>query len=239
MSKSKGNTISPDEYIEQYGSDVFRMYLMFGFSYVEGGAWNDEGIKAIDRFLDRVERLVNRTIELRAEDATGNMGRNESELNYARHFAIKGVTEDADKFQFNTAIARIMELVNALYKYDSDVKIKNVELFEDIVADLLRIMAPFAPHFTEEMWERLGYEYSIFNQKWPQYDPNALVKDVVEMGIQINGKVKGRIEVPSDASQEEIEKLVLADEKVQSYIGGKEVKKVIVIKNRIVNIVVK
>jgi len=239
MSKSKGNVVSPDEYIEQYGSDVFRMYLMFGFSYEEGGAWNDDGIKAIDRFLDRVERLVNRVKELRATNGSNEISKAEKDLNYARHYAIKGVTEDADKFQFNTAIARMMELVNSLYKYDAEVENKNVALFEDIVADLIRIMAPFAPHFAEEIWEQLGYEYSIFNQKWPEYDPAALVKDVVEMGVQINGKIRGRVEVPTGLPQEEIEKIILADEKIKPYLEGKTLKKVIIIQNRIANLVVK
>jgi len=238
MSKSQGNVISPDEYIQQYGSDVFRMYLMFGFSYVEGGAWSDDGIKAIDRFLDRVERLVERAKEIKSAPSSDKMEKAEKELNYTRHFAIRGVTEDADKFQFNTAIARMMELVNSLYKYDADVEQKNTRLFEETVRDLILLIAPFAPHFAEEMWESMGYEYSVFNQKWPEYDPKALEKDVVELGIQINGKIRGRVEVPADLSEEQIKEIVLADPKVQSYVEGKTIRKFILIKNRIVNIVV-
>lgn len=238
MSKSKGNVISPDEYIQQYGSDVFRMYLMFGFSYVEGGAWSDDGIKAIDRFLDRIERLVERVKEVKSSPSSDKMERAEKELNYTRHFAIRGVTEDGDKFQFNTAIARMMELVNSLYKYDADVKAKNTRLFEETIRDLILLIAPFAPHFAEEMWESMGYEYSVFDQKWPEYDPKALEKDVVELGIQINGKIRGRVEVPADLSEEEVREIVLADPKVQSYIEGKTIRKFILIKNRIANIVV-
>ncbi|MGI6706022.1 MAG: leucine--tRNA ligase [Clostridia bacterium] len=238
MSKSKGNVISPDEYIQQYGSDVFRMYLMFGFSYVEGGAWSDDGIKAIDRFLDRIERLVEWTKEIKASPSSDKMERAEKELNYARHFAIRGVTEDADKFQFNTAIARMMELVNSLYKYDADVENKNTRLFEETVRDLILLIAPFAPHFAEEMWESMGYEYSVFNQKWPEYDPKVLEKDVVELGVQVNGKIRGRVEVPADLSEEEVRKIVLADPRIQSYVEGKTIRKLILIKNRIVNIVV-
>ncbi|MDI6604904.1 MAG: leucine--tRNA ligase [Thermoanaerobacteraceae bacterium] len=238
MSKSKGNTISPDEYIDEYGSDVFRMYLMFGFAFTEGGPWNDDGIKAIHRFILRVERLINSFLENKNNESKEKFDKDEKELNFARHFAIKGVTEDAEKFQFNTSIARLMELVNALYKYDTNVKLKNLKLYEDVIKDLMRLLSPFAPHFSEEMWEKLGYEYSIFNQKWPQYDEKALLRDVIEIAIQINGKVRGRLEVISNADEKEIEATALSNDNVKSYIEGKKIKKVIVIKNRLVNIVV-
>lgn len=239
MSKSRGNVVSPDDYISQYGSDVFRLYLMFGFSYVEGGAWSDDGIKAIDRFLDRIDRIAGSLMEQKASSkGTTNMGRAEKDLNYALHFAIKGVSEDADKFQFNTAIARMMELLNALYKYDSEVKEKNLSFFEESVSTLIKLVAPFAPHFAEEMWERLGYQYSIFNQPWPKFEQSALLKDIVELGVQINGRIRAKIEVPSDMSNEDIEKMVLADSSITSLLEGKSVKKVIIVKGRLVNIVV-
>ncbi|SHE34539.1 leucyl-tRNA synthetase [Thermoanaerobacter uzonensis DSM 18761] len=241
MSKSKGNVISPDEYIKEYGSDVFRLYLMFGFAYSEGGPWNDDGIKAIARFVNRVERFIEKFIEIRnnSSKTKDEMGEEERELNYIRHYTIKSVTEDADKFQFNTAIARIMELVNALYKYEADVEVKNIKFYEEVVADLIKLLAPFAPHFSEEMWEKLGREYSVFNQKWPEWDEKALQRDVVEIAVQVNGKLRGRIEVPSNATDEEVEKLALSDKNVKAYVDGKEIKKVIVVKNRLVNIVVK
>lgn len=238
MSKSKGNVVSPDEYITMYGSDVFRMYLMFGFAYIEGGAWNDDGIKAIARFLDRIERLVHRVVELREVNGHTEMNNTDQELHYTLHFTIKNVSEDTEKFQFNTAIARMMELVNALYKYDSEKTLKNTHLFEETITDLLLLIAPFAPHFAEELWCQLGYPYSIFNQKWPQYDPTALIKEVIELGIQVNGKVRGRIEIPSGLAPNEIEAIILSDAKMQAYWEGKTVKKVIIIQNRIANIVV-
>jgi len=164
---------------------------------------------------------------------------NEKELNYVRHMAIKGVTKDSEVFQFNTSIAKIMELLNALYKYDQEVENKNIPYLEEVLADLLKLLAPFAPHFTEEMWEKLGYEYSVFNQKWPVWDESALVRDSIELAIQINGKVKGRIEVPSTASEKEIEDMVMANPETKGLIAGKQVVRVIVVKGRLVNIVVK
>jgi len=239
MSKSRGNVVSPDKYINESGSDVFRLYLCFGFNYIEGGPWSDNGIKAIIRFLGRVERIIERLLELREEKSKQEVAKDEKELNYVRHVAIKGVTKDAEIFQFNTSIAKLMELLNALYKYDQDVKIKNISYFEGVVQDLLKLLAPFAPHFVEEMWSVLGYEYSVFNQKWPVWDENALVKDNVELAIQINGKVKGRIEVSSTATNKEIEDIVMADKDTRAMIEDKNVVKVIVIKDRLVNIVVK
>jgi len=239
MSKSKGNIISPDDYIAEYGSDVFRMYLMFGFSYSEGGPWNDDGIKSISRLFSRVERFIERYMELKSVQGSDENGKDEKDLNYIRHLAIKGVSEDAEKFQFNTAIARLMELVNGLYKYDSDAKVKNIKLLGDVLNDLVRLMAPFAPHFSEEMWEKLGRNYSVTNEKWPQWDKNALVMDTIEIAVQINGAVRGKMEIPSGSDDKDIERLALENDKMKPYYEGKEIKKVIVVKNRLVNIVVK
>lgn len=240
MSKSRGNVISPDDYIKQYGSDVFRLYLMFGFSYSEGGPWSDEGIRAIARFVNRVERFIEKFIETRQNPGKTKeeMEDAEKELNYVRHYTIKHVTLDADKFEFNTAIARIMELVNALYKYENEVEVKNMKFYEDVVRDFVKILAPFAPHFSEEMWERLGYEYSVFNQKWPEWDEKALERNMIEIAIQVNGKVRSKAQVPSNATDEKLKQIALSDERVKSYLDGKEIKKVIIVKNRLVNIVV-
>ncbi|MCG8483899.1 MAG: leucine--tRNA ligase [Clostridia bacterium] len=237
MSKSKGNTISPDEYIDEYGSDIFRLYLAFGFAYTEGGPWSDDGIKAIAKFTNRIERLVEKFIN-KKESGKNDIGEEEKELNFVRHTAIKGVTEDAEKFQFNTSIARLMELINALYKYDA-LNEKNTQVLEDAIKDLLLLLAPFAPHFCEEMWEQMGYKYSIFNQKWPELDEKALVKDTIEMVIQINGKVKGKINVAANLSKEELEDIARSNEKVSQYTQGKNIIKVIVVPKKLVNIVVK
>ncbi|QOR34704.1 leucine--tRNA ligase [Clostridium sp. 'deep sea'] len=239
MSKSKGNVVSPDRYIEENGSDVLRLFLAFGFAYTEGGPWDEKGIKAIVRFVERVERLIKRVnqLSMSCKNTSTEMGKAEKDLNYIRHYAIKGVSIDAARMQYNTCVSRMMELTNALYKYDQNVESKNVKLMSDCVRDLMLIMAPFAPHFTEEMWSQSGYEYSIFNQEWPKYNEKALVLDTVEIAVQINGKVKTRLTIDSSLSKDEIEKLVLANENITSSLEGKTIRKVIVIPKRLVNIV--
>jgi leucyl-tRNA synthetase len=238
MSKSKGNTVSPDEYIQKYGSDVFRMYLAFGFAYVEGGPWSDDGIKAIDRFVGRIERLVEKFVSDDAASSHSNMGSDEKELDFVRHSTIKSVTADTEQFQFNTSIARLMELVNAIYKYDA-LETKNRAFLESVIKDTILLLSPFAPHFAEEMWEKLGGPYSIFQQPWPTFDEKALIKDEIEIAVQINGQVKYRRNIPSAADNAEIEKLVLSDSKVQAFLDGRQIVKVIVVKGRLINIVVK
>ena len=238
MSKSRGNTVMPDKYIEMYGSDIFRMYLAFGFACIEGGPWSDDGIKAMDRFTGRIERFIEKLVSERGKASADNMGADEKELNYIRNYAIKNVTADTEQFQFNTSIARIMELVNAKYKYDT-LENKNRTLLEDTTVDLLKLLAPFAPHFTEEMWEMLGNTTSIFNEPWPVHDDKALIKDEVELAVQFNGQIKYRINVPSDADNKAIEELAVNDERSKPYLKDKTIVKVIVVKNRLVNIVVK
>ena len=249
MSKSKGNTISPDEYITEYGADVFRMYLMFGFGYTEGGAWSDDGIKAVGRFVDRIERTLNAAREIIISGmGTTEIGTAEKELNYWRHFAIRGVSEDAEKLQFNTAIARLMELMNSLSKYLNEKEI-NISFLKETISDFLRILAPFAPHFSEEEWSLLNgtnnsaetwdKATSIFNEKWPVFNPKALIKDEVEIAIQINGKIKVKINLSSTTSEEEIKETALNNEEIKVLLVDKTIVKVIVIKGRLVNIVAK
>ncbi len=238
MSKSRGNTISPDDYITENGSDVFRMYLAFGFAYTEGGPWSDDGIKAISRFVGRVERLVETAVALNAAEGEGINGSAEKELSYIRNVAIKGVTEDAERFQFNTSIARLMELVNALYKYDSGSQ-KNNALFIDTINDLLKLLAPFAPHLSEELWEKMGGSYSIFNQQWPKWDEKALVLDETEIVIQLNGKIKDKIMLPSGLDKAQTEEAAMKDPKVAALLEGYTVVKVVAVPGRLVNIVVK
>lgn len=246
MSKSKGNTISPDEYIKEYGSDVFRMYLMFGFAYTEGGAWSDDGLKSVARFVDRIERILDSAREAieKGENNKTSMDKNEKELNYWRHFAIKNVTQDSEILQFNTAIARLMEFINALSKYMNESE-KNLSFLKETISDFIKLLAPFAPHFAEEQWNLLypneasNNSYSVFNAAWPVFDAKALIKDEVEIAIQINGKIKSRINIPSDLTEDGIKEAALNNEEIQKATEGKTIVKVIVIKGRLVNIVVK
>ena len=232
MSKSRGNVISPDTFIEQYGADAFRMYLMFGFSYVEGGPWSDDGIKAISKYLDRVERIVEKAYDMKDEIAPLTAA--DKELNYVRHTTIERVTADMETFSFNTAIARLMELTNALQKYDGN----NDGLYRATVIDFIKMLAPITPHFAEELNEKMHLPYSVFNASYPVADKSAMIKDSIELAVQVNSKVKTKITVSSTASDDEIKAVALSDSAVIPFTEGKEVKKVIVIKGRLVNIVV-
>ena len=236
MSKSRGNVISPDDYVLTMGSDVFRLYLAFGFNYVEGGPWDDSGIKAIGKFLDRVERLVQ--LYLKHDNWTENYGAAEADLDYVRNNTIKSAENDYKIFSFNTVTARIMELANAVGKYLASDAPLNQKLLKDTVIDLLKVLAPLAPHVTEELWENIGMPYSIFNQPYPTVNQKALTRQTVELALQINSKIRDKIVVDSSLNREELEKTVLADEKTKALLEGKTVKKVIVVPGRLVNLIV-
>lgn len=236
MSKSRGNTISPDAYIQQFGSDVFRMYLGFGFAYTEGGPWNDDGVKAIAKFLTRIERLVD-SLDLNVTNER-HSDSDARKLLYARHHAIKSVTQDAERFQFNTSISRMMELLNAINLYQSTAQKCQKQLLIETVQDLILLLAPFAPHFAEEQWERLGHSESIFRAAWPVFDPDALILDTVEIAVQVNGTIKYRIDVPTQADREAIQQLIMSDPRTERAMDDKVLKKFIFVPGRLVNLVV-
>ena len=235
MSKSHGNVVSPDEYVEKYGSDAFRLYLMFGFSYTEGGPWNDDGIKAIAKFLDRVEKTVIKVSAYPAETRTA--GAEEKALAYARSFAISRITRDMECFSFNTAIARLMELLTAIGKYDA-LPQKDTSLLKSTVRDFVLLLAPCAPHVAEELFEMTGEKQSVFEQRYPEADPAALKLDEKEYAVQINSKIVCRASFPATASSEEIQSLALALGDVQARIAGNPVKKCVVVPGRLVNLIV-
>ncbi len=236
MSKSRGNIIAPDPYVQKYGADVLRLYLMFGFSYTEGGPWSDDGIKAITKFTDRIERLADKIKDLKA-DKNESIDKNEKELLYATNYAIKCVDNDMQNFSFNTAVARLMELLNALYKYDSCENI-NVKLYKECFKKFILLLAPCAPHFSEEIWEILGNKGSIFNVEYPKFDESALIKDEVELAVQFNSKMRGKINVKNGATEEEIKTVIYADEKLSAELNGKTIKKFIIVPGRLVNLIV-
>lgn len=256
MSKSLGNTISPDKYISKYGSDALRLFLGFAFSYVDGGPWNDDTLIAITKFMGRIERVVEKLIELVmrdhpnslqkwAEDKNFNpwikynkLTEEEEELNRTKHYTIKEVTRDADNFQFNTSIARLMELLNALQDYLKTDQVK-VDLIYQTVSDYLRLLAPFAPHFAEELWEMIGHkETSIFYEDWPVFDEEVLILDTIEIPVQVNGKMRGRINIANDAKQADVVEQLKKLPEFSEWTDDKTVSKIIYVQGRIVNIVV-
>ena len=223
MSKSRGNTVSPEEYVSEYGADVLRGYLMFGFNYVDGGPWTDDGIKSISKFYSKIERLSKAIISSEARF---------SEVDKVLHKTIYAIRNDIEKFQFNTCISRIMEYTNAL------VKIENAGIPKYYIEQLLLLLAPFAPHITEELWESIGNEYSIHKESYPVYDESKIKDDVTVIGIQVNGKLRGEIGVTDDDNTESIKEKVLHMEHILKYLEGHEIKKFIYVTKKIVNIVV-
>ncbi len=238
MSKSRGNVVNPDQFIKEYGSDTFRMYMMFMGNYSDGGDWSDEGITGIFRFLNRVWRLV---ANLNENPPSGNEDEQSQEIERIRHYTIKMVTTDLERFHFNTGISRIMELVNSMYLYIQDIKPEqqNKKILEQAKETVITLLAPFAPHFAEELWEKIGKAYSIFNQEWPGYDEVKTLKKLVPIVVQVNGKVRSSIECEIDTPDDEVIDKVLLDEKVKKYVDGRSILKKIVIKNRLVNLVVR
>lgn len=242
MAKSRGNVINPEEYIEEYGTDVFRCYLMFGFDYAEGGPWEDSGISSTHRYLNRVWRLYkNVSWVFEQQNQNENFGDSEQSLNKVLHHSIKGATADVERFHFNTAISRLMELTNELYRYtlEKPREEQNASFLKEVFEKLLLMLAPFAPHLAEELWEKSGNDFSIFDQKWPQLDSSVLKEDQVNYVIQVNGKLRDKLEVPRQMPQKEIEQEALKIGRIRKYVEGKQVDKIVFIPNKLVNIVVR
>lgn len=239
MSKSRGNTVAPDPYIQKYGSDVFRTYLAFGFAYTDGGPWSESGLQAIVKFTGRIDRLVEEVANIaKGQALPTDLSEDDKALLYSLNYTIKAVTTDTERFQFNTSIARLMELLNAIGKYQGSAN-KNDALLRYTVETFLLLYAPYAPHFTEELWERMGNEYSIFNQAWPVCDESKLVKDTIEIAVQINGQVKFKVNIAPDATQEDVEKIVKEDSHLEAALAGRSIVKFIYVKGRLANIVAK
>ena len=241
MSKSKGNVVNPENYLEKYGSDVFRMYLMFGFAYTDGGPWDDSGIAAIDRFLNRVWRLIEDAQEIFFKSAGTDLFEGpEKSLRRVMHQSIKGVTEDNERFHFNTSVSRIMELTNELYKYTQERNSGNYnkEILQSAIRDLVLLLAPFVPHLAEELWISIGGKPTIFDQTWPAYNEAYLKVDEIEWVIQVNGKIRQRITASANLGKDEAEAMALKDVHVSKLIDNKTIRKVIVVPKKLVNIVI-
>jgi leucyl-tRNA synthetase len=234
MSKSRGNVISPDEQVDRYGADTVRAYLMFGYRWEQGGPWDPQGIEGLSRFLYRVWDCV--TGE--RERTPGAEPVSAADLRRTTHQSIRRATEDMEQFAFNTYVANLMELNNALLKARA-AGLADSDAWNEGVRTLLLLLAPVCPHISEELWERIGEKYSIHQQAWPQWDPKIAREEMITLVIQVNGKVRDRVTVPADISEERAKKVALESEAAKRHIGDKKVANVVYAPGRLVNIVAK
>ena len=224
MSKSRGNVVNPDEIIEQYGADSLRLYEMFMGPLEASLPWSGNGLEAARRYLDRVYRLFTEE-----EYKSKFTNENSHELDFVYHSTVKKVTQDFEKLQFNTAISQLMIFTNEAYKAKT--------LYIPYMEGFIKMLDCIAPHIGEEIWSSMGHNDVIVYEPWPTYDESLTVQNTIEVGVQVNGKLRGTISINKDASEEEMKEAALNQEGVKRHIEGKEIKKIIVIKNRIVNIV--
>ena len=244
MSKSKGNVVNPDDFVSKYGSDVFRLYLMFMGRYDEGGDWSDEGINGMWRFVNRVynfvldNRELLRSVKPRDKYDLNLLGDYAKAIYRKTHKTIKKVTDDIDTFNFNTAIAALMELFNLLSEFDKNLHDDLTrEVFVHCMKRFIIMLGPLAPHLAEELWEISGENESLFvGSKWVEPDESALKEEEVTVVAQVNGKVRARIKVPIDLDDETLKNIVLNDAGVQKYLSGKKISKIVVVKNKLVSI---
>lgn len=242
MSKSKGNGVAPEDVISKYGVDTARMFILFKAPPEKDLEWDDADVEGQFRFLNRVWRLVVDFVGMNAGKKSAKKAKDKSSLTKeektlrrAIHTAMKEVSEDMEgDYQFNTAISELMKLSNAL----TDAPCKASPIYAEGIETLTVLMAPFAPHIAEELWQELGHENSVHAVTWPPYDPEALVVDEIVLVVQINGKVRGTLQVPASSSKEELEEYARNSEAAQKYIEGKEIRKVIVVPGKLVNFVV-
>jgi len=233
MSKSRGNIVDPDGIIKKYGADTLRLGILFSAPPEAEIDWKDECLEGAWRFLNRVWRLVENFSSLNFAEE----GKDES-LIKKTHQTIKIVTEDIEKFRFNTAISGIMELVNELYRVMSEKRLVSRREIKNAIEKVLLLLSPFVPHICEELWEKLGYRESIIKNPWPKYDPELVREEFITLVVQVNGKVRSKIDIPSHLKEEEVKEIVLKDEKIRKWIEGKEIKKFIFVPGRLVNLVV-
>jgi len=233
MSKSRGNVITPDEYVARLGADTVRCYLMFMGPWEHGGEWDDSGIFGIHRWLNRVWGLV-----LGAAPSDGADPEATHQLRHVTHKTTRRVTEDMERFRFNTMLAALMEYSNFLAKAKESGRM-DASAWQEAIETLLLLMAPSAPHFAEELWARLGKPYSIHQQPWPKWDEDLAREEEITLVVQVNGKVRDRLQVPADIDEERAKELALASQRVQSHIAGKQAQRIIYVPGKLVNVVVR
>jgi leucyl-tRNA synthetase len=231
MSKSRGTVVVPDEYIGKWGADTFRMYLMFLGPYLEGGDFRDEGISGIRRFLDKVWALIRN-----AEEIGGDPDRDAVRV---LHQTIHKVTEDIEGLHYNTAISALMEYLNVLRGLDGQGDEHRPRLQSALLEPLVILLAPFAPHIAEECWERLEHpDTSVFDASWPAYDATLASLEEIELVVQVNGKVRGRLQVTPGTTEADAVALALAEPGVKRHTYGKEIRKAVYVEDRLLNLVV-
>ncbi|MDR7485423.1 MAG: leucine--tRNA ligase [Armatimonadota bacterium] len=236
MSKSRGNVVNPDEIVQQYGADTLRAYLMFIGPWDEGGPWNPRGIEGIARFLARVWALITEPATPVREPTAPMRPR---DLEYWIHRTIRRVTDDIEGFRFNTAIAALMEFANTLQRVKGT-PLAQGPLWDEAVRTLVLLLAPLCPHIAEELWvEHLGQSYSVHVQPWPAYDPQKAAAERITLVLQVNGRVRDRVEVEAAISDQQAREVALASPRVRQYLDGKTVTDVIVVPGRLVNVVVR
>jgi leucyl-tRNA synthetase len=231
MSKSKGNVVIPDDYIKAYGADTFRLYVLFIAAFEDGGAWNDKGISGASRFLKKVWFTMQDPAKICSTNLTGQARKTNKNLIQKLHYTIKKVSNDIENFKFNTSISAMMEFVNLWQESGNILSRKDTESF-------LKILAVFCPHIAEELWSKLNHKTSIFEESWPKYDEKLIKKETYELVIQINGKVRDKIEVRSDISEDEAKKLALSTDRVKTWLKSQKPKVVIFVKGKLINIVI-
>ncbi len=238
MSKSKGNVVTPDEMVKKYGADALRTYILFMGPFEAEIAWSEEGIAGCSRFLRRLWRLYTETMPHISKKAPSVEDKAKKEMEYMINHTIRKVSRDIDNFQFNTAVAAIMEFTNFLSQQQSDAG-KYGNLWERSLISLIRVLSPIAPFICEELYQKLKGQGSIHQLEWPGWDDEKIKKDTVTIAVQVNGKLRDSTETDTDSEQSEVEKKVFASPKIQKHLEGKQVIKIIYVKNRILNIVVK
>ncbi len=234
MSKSRGNVINPDDLVAELGADVVRLFLMFIGPWDQGGPWNSRNIAGVDRFVRRAWAVVTETLDNPRDEDGGDEA---LELRRITHRTIKSVTEDLTSFRFNTMIARLMELVNELMPR-KDQPIARTAAWREAIESLVLMMAPSTPHLAEEFWAMLGNPYSVHQQQWPAFDPELAKVDLFDLVIQVNGKVRDRVQVPMGISEERAVELATTSERIKEYTEDRAVRRIIFVPNKLVNIVV-
>ena len=227
MSKSKGNIINPDQVIKEHGTDTLRIYELFMGPFDQTIAWDTKGVKGVRRFLEKVWNLSDQFISINEYKSQHKS----AAIKKLLHKTIKKVSEDIETMKFNTAVSAMMEFTNSWQKDILEIRKEDFENF-------LKVLSLFAPHLIEELWEKSGHKNSIFLETWPKYDPKLIEEQIITFIIQVNGRVRGKIEIEAGITEEKAKKLALSEEKIKKWVGGKEIKKIIFVPNKLINIVI-